>query len=380
MHAVVADGGELTVVRRLVNFVYGSWNVTWPQDFEPPKLDEGRVLGYAGALAEADPGLSARRFARADVDIVATDNQVEPPEPGSSNVEEIFDYTMRRASGEVFFEKDIPTKNLGRLTPHVDFELGDRIPVRLWGRVLPGQLVTAIKQTASPEDPCGWLVHIGGQVLGDESARVKQTKEFERQIAQERRDRLKQESLVGQRVTHVADQASAAQISADGAQAKAVSAQTMADAAKETADDALAKWRQQKDFIDALQSQQISELSAQQEAMRRWVELSRQSSETVDSWDPVKVGPTTVSYPSKNTFSVVVSRDRYLVGVSVLFIARVNALAPYSISKTGELYPGQTWSPSVGGFEAFNSVSIVVHPKIDFTAILADERRKRGLT
>ena len=192
MAALLADGGELTVVRRLVNFVYGYWDVTWPEDFEPPELEPGLRLGYVGRLGEADPGLSARRFVREDVQIVATDSQVDPPELGVSNVEEIFDTTVRRASGDVFFERDITGQGLGLLEPLVDFRMGSLVPVRLWGRVLEDQMVTAIDQVSSPAEPVGWRVHIGGQIRGDAVERARQNRELVRAIAQERRERAKE--------------------------------------------------------------------------------------------------------------------------------------------------------------------------------------------
>lgn len=377
--AVVADGGDLTVVRRVVAFVYGYWDVTWPEDFEGPKLEEGVRLGYAGRLAESDPGLSARRFSRVDAHIVAKNDKVSPPEAGASDVEEIFDTTIARASGDVFFEKDISTVGLGRLVPNEHFYIGSRIPVRLWGRVLLDQLVTAIDQVSTPEDPVGWRVHVGGQIIGDAVERVKRSNEVKRAIAQERRERLRD-------VDGVSSVASAASVAAKVADRKA-------ETADGKAEDALEKWRRQKDQLDKVQSDLIekntqwnriqdrglNELAAQQEAMKRYVDLSRPSSVTVSTWDPVWAGPVHVSYPSNNHIQLYLKDSPYTIGASILGIARVNALRGYSFSFTADMTAGQTFTPQVGGFEAFNQVSVTVHPIVNFAAILTEERRKRGL-
>lgn len=384
--ALIADGGELTVVRRLAFFVYGYWDVDWPDDFEPPKLEEGLRLGYVGRLNESDPGLSARRFIREDVSITATNDHAEPPELGASNVEEIFDTAVSKASGEVFFEKDITNAGLGRLRPLTDFFVGDRVPVFLWGRILTGQLITAIDCIGTATEPVGYRVHVGGQVLGDAVARARQKKDMQRDIDAERRARLRD-------VGGVSSAASAAKAAAKVADRKAEDADAKAETADSKAEDALAKWRQQKDELDQVQSELIrknaewnrlqdvglKELEAQQEAMKRHVELSKPGTVTADSWDPVWAGPVHVSYPSNNHVQLYLKESPYIIGASVLGIARVNALRGYSFSFTADMTAGQTFTPQVGGFEAFNQVSVTVHPIVNFAAILTEERRKRGL-
>ncbi|RLP16752.1 hypothetical protein [Corynebacterium diphtheriae] len=384
--ALIADGGELTVVRRLAFFVYGYWDVDWPDDFEPPKLEEGLRLGYVGRLNESDPGLSARRFIREDVSITATNDHAEPPELGTSNVEEIFDTAVSKASGEVFFEKDITNAGLGRLRPLADFFVGDRVPVFLWGRILAGQLITAIDCIGTATEPVGYRVHVGGQVLGDAVARARQKKDMQRDIAAERRARLRD-------VGGVSSVASAAKDAAKVADRKAEDADAKAETADSKAEDALEKWRRQKDELDQVQSELIrknaewnrlqdvglKELEAQQEAMKRYVELSKPGTVTADSWEPVWAGPVQVSYPSRNRIQLYLNPSSYTVGASVLGVARVSALSGYSFSFTADIRAGETVTPSVGSFEAFQQVSVTVHPIVDFASVLKEERGKRGL-
>lgn len=433
--ALIADGGELTVVRRLAFFVYGYWDVKWPSDFKPPELEEGLRLGYVGRLSEFDPGLSARRFIREDVSIVAIDDQVNPPEPGTSNVEEIFDTAVAKASGEVFFEKDITNAGLGRLRPLADFFVGDRVPVFLWGRILAGQLVTAIDCVGTAAEPIGYRVHVGGQVLGDAVARARQKKDMQRDIAAERRERLRESGETAAEVARVSRQAASAVKTADGAvrtagealstaqgamhdsevanqaarsaiqtakqadlkseegKQQAIAANTTANEAQQTSIEALQKASRANEQAAAtnreliaknaewnkLQDRGLNELAAQQEAMKRYIDLSRPSSVTVSTWDPVWAGPVHVSYPSNNHIQLYLKESAYVIGASILGIARVNALRGYSFSFTADMTSGQTYTPQVGGFEAFNQVSVTVHPIVNFAAILAEERRKRGL-
>lgn len=128
-----------------------------------------------------------------------------------------------------------------------------------------------------------------------------------------------------------------------------------------------------------LQDVGLKELESQQAAMKRFVELSKPGMVTADSWTPVQAGPVQVSYPSRNRIQFYLSPSNVIVGASVLGVARVKALSGYSSSFTVEINAGETVTPGVGGFEAFQKVSVTVHPIVDFAAILTEERRKRGL-
>lgn len=128
-----------------------------------------------------------------------------------------------------------------------------------------------------------------------------------------------------------------------------------------------------------IQDRGLKELEAQQEAMKRYVDLSKPASVTADSWDPVWAGDVKVSYPARNQVQLYLKNSSYVSGASVLGIARVNAISSYSYSFAVDMKAGQTVTPKVGDFESFNQMSVTVHPIVDFAAILAEERRKRGL-
>lgn len=187
MPPVVVDEGDVTVLRRMAAYTWGRYAVTWPEGFEPPELAPDRELGFVAKLPTPEGGRFSRRFVRADAQVDAAN--------GYSNVESILDEAEQRTGGDVFFERDITTAGLGRLVPRVHFDIGDIIPVRIWGRVihLP---VTSIDEVSEVGDRAGWRVHVGGQLISDRDALEADTSDLERVIAQERRERVDGDAAV----------------------------------------------------------------------------------------------------------------------------------------------------------------------------------------
>lgn len=174
---LVADGGNIRLVRRVAAYAYGSREVTWPEGAEDPQgeLPDGREFGWVAQLAGPRPGLSGRRFVRADAVIDAVE--------GVSNTEQLLDDAAERTGGDVHFETLISGRGLAGQVPGVDFALGDRVPARFWGRVLPGQLVTEV---GWEED--GPYAKLGGQMLRDLDALARTRAELTRTIRKEREE------------------------------------------------------------------------------------------------------------------------------------------------------------------------------------------------
>lgn len=178
--ALVVERGVIRLVRKMAAFAYGRREVTWPEDYEGPEkqLPDDRTFGYVAALpGDGRPlGLSERRFVRADVQIDAVDKW--------SNVERVLDDAAARTGGEVFVESLIEGRSLGNQVPGRDFKVGDRVPARVAGRVLPGQLVTGVEwRDGKP------AVKLGGQEWQNAQARQDRNDGVLRQIANERRQR-----------------------------------------------------------------------------------------------------------------------------------------------------------------------------------------------
>lgn len=174
---LVADGGNIRLVRRVAAYAYGSREVTWPEGAEDPQgeLPDGREFGWVAQLAGPRPGLSGRRFVRADAVIDAVE--------GVSNMEQLLDDAAERTGGDVHFETLITGRGLAGQVPGVDFALGDRVPARFWGRILPGQLVTEV---GWEED--GPYAKLGGQMLRDLDALARTRAELTRTIRKEREE------------------------------------------------------------------------------------------------------------------------------------------------------------------------------------------------
>ncbi|MDV2420229.1 hypothetical protein RAE03_10685 [Corynebacterium tuberculostearicum] len=195
MHPLIADGGEMTVLRDLAAFSYGRWSVDWPEsvpDEQRPELPDDRDFGYASKLKQ-DPGRFGRRFVRADVTIKAQDfDDAGKPIPfsGESDVEETLDDAAKRTDGDVFFEREITRAGLGALVPRVDFDVDSVVPVLIWGKTIPSP-VTSIEDVVEQGAVVDYRVHVGGQLLQDDAARERANREVERTIAQERRERVK---------------------------------------------------------------------------------------------------------------------------------------------------------------------------------------------
>lgn len=377
-----ADGGEITVGRQIGSFVWGRWDVTLPSDvslkdqpdtrmaegflYKPEDLPKGR-FDLRGVRADSSQTMVAKKSGEIDYSL------------STSDTEQVLDAAEKRIEGNLFFEKDITTDGLGIYEPGVDFHEDDLVDVMLWGKRLPDLPVTAIDITSERGSAEKWRVHVGGQPIADAAALRSSREKIFAQIAAERREAASKLGAVSRQ--------------AASAGKAAAQADNKAAAAQETADDALAKWRQQKDQLDKVQSDLIAknaqwnriqdrglnELAAQQEAMKRYVDLSKPASVTASTWDPVWAGPVQVSYPSRNQVELYLKHSPYIIGASVLGIARFNALSGYSFSFTADMTAGQTFTPQVGGFESFNQVSVTVHPIVNFAAILSEERRKRGL-
>ncbi|WP_241800444.1 hypothetical protein [Corynebacterium diphtheriae] len=355
---------SMTIPRRQACMVYGKLNVTLKKGDVQEERDKRVTDGYVHIPEDMPQGRFDFGFTREDADVnIGT---------GQSTYELALDTAARRITGQVLFEQDIIAPGFGDWRPLI-FSCGDLVGVRIWGKELVLPVTSITRETT------GWRAHVGGQLINDRRKIISENRKILADIESERRERMNE-------IGAISSVASAASVAAKDADAKA-------ETADGKAEDALEKWRRQKDQLDKVQSDLIekntqwnriqdrglNELAAQQEAMKRYVDLSRPSSVTVSTWDPVWAGPVQVSYPSRNQVELYLKDSPYIIGASVLGIARVNALSGYSFSFTADMTAGQTFTPQVGGFEAFNQVSVTVHPIVNFAAILSEERRKRGL-
>lgn len=180
---LLAPGGvEMRVVSQVAAFTWGSWQVTWPEGYEPPDPPaEDRELGWIADIGGDEVEPFGRCFVRADAQIDAT--------LGRSNVEDVLDAAKYRTSGEVFLETEIPFENLAGQLPYRDFNVNSFVPVRVGGRILEDQLVTKVAESEDEQGKRTATVYLGGQKFQDREALRTANREIDRVIAQERLER-----------------------------------------------------------------------------------------------------------------------------------------------------------------------------------------------
>lgn len=200
MHPIVADGGELTVLRSLAAYSYGRWSVEW-QDSVPeeirPSLPDERDFGYTSRLQD-EPGRMGRRFVQSDISIQAAEYDSDGeriPDTGASDAEQVLDAAASRTSGDVFFGREFTREHLGGLVPWVDFQVGDLVPVLHWGKTI-SSVVTSIEAVTDHGAIVDWRVRVGDTLLRDDEARESSLRQLERDMAQEVRERKADTSSV----------------------------------------------------------------------------------------------------------------------------------------------------------------------------------------
>ncbi|TKW76460.1 MAG: hypothetical protein DI543_20820, partial [Bradyrhizobium icense] len=189
LHPLIADGGEVTILRSLAAYAFGVWNVTWPDSIpedERPSVGDDRKFGYFADFDRA-PGRMGRRFVKNDVSITAREfsGTVPIPDTGYSNVEEVLDSAINRTAGEAVLEREIDNAGLGGLEPYIDFDVGDIVGISYWNKIfhLP---VTEISLESAVGAARRYRVRVGNSLIFDEAARNRDNRELERMIADER--------------------------------------------------------------------------------------------------------------------------------------------------------------------------------------------------
>lgn len=234
MYPIVADGGEMTVLRSLASDVYGKYDVSWPDNVPEeirPKLPDDRAFGYASRLGE-DRGRMGRRFIRTDIAVQAAEYGPNGmlPYTGYSDVEATLEAAAKKTNGDVFFGREFTREHLGSLEPWVDFKVGDTIPVEIWGKLLE-LTVVSIEAVTDHGAVIDWRVRAGDTLLKDDEARERTLRDLERDMAQEIRERQGD-------VAKVRQTANAAKSTADDAKRESGEAKQTAGEAKEAASNA----------------------------------------------------------------------------------------------------------------------------------------------
>ena len=188
----VADQATVTVLKPVASSAFGSYKLSVPEDVDINDVHEfaapGNELGYVASLAPKGVrvGGFARRFVRADVSVTAADT-TDPDWVPSSDVDKVLTEAAARVEGDFFLESDITKAGLGPWIPFTHFEQGDLATVEIWGRRVPLP-VTRIEPKVTDHDENDWAVHVGGQVLTDDEARLAENETLRQAAVQSRRE------------------------------------------------------------------------------------------------------------------------------------------------------------------------------------------------
>lgn len=186
-----ADNGDLTVGRGTGAFVWGSWDVEYPEGAVNEVNEAISTFQGDGYVYVPDNMESLDRFdllgKRADSvqKIVINDNTGEPDfNAGESTTEEAIDESERELQGDFFFQDSIPTSGLGlHQKPGRDFQVGDTVSVMLWGKVLkvPVRSISVVDQG----DGELWQIDVGSQPIMDKASLADQNRDTTAQITKD---------------------------------------------------------------------------------------------------------------------------------------------------------------------------------------------------
>lgn len=224
----IAEAPTVTILRSLASSAYGSYTLNLPDGIDLEDVTDldapGNTLGYVASLQRGKRvGGLARSFIRADVTVTAADAS-DPDVTPESDVHDVLDEARSRVSSDFFLESDITKAGMGAWIPYVDFNVGDRANISVLDHVvnLP---ITRIESQVTDHSDTDFLVHVGGQLVSDEQARMAENMSLEKKFLQDRRELAGIEAATKQ-----------AQKTADSAQSTANTAESIADSARSDLD------------------------------------------------------------------------------------------------------------------------------------------------
>lgn len=220
---LAATGGELTVTRTTATYTYGKFEVKLPEGQEKHTADNRIVDGYI-----YDPRRRGVLRGKFDIGFVRADVTIDL-DAGTTDLESVVDAAQKRTTGDTFFEQDITGVGLGLTRPEIDFNVGDVVPVQIWGKQLELP-VTSIDWITDDENRAGYKVHVGGQLISDAEALRAHNDPIRNAVLSEKRQRLRElKSITGEVDKAVKDSAAALEL---GKSAVATASQKKDEVAK----------------------------------------------------------------------------------------------------------------------------------------------------
>ena len=277
--AVDLGAGSLAVVYRTASYVWGRYTATYPDDHDTEnlELEDNREYGYVAKLTTTEPERFGRTFTRADVHADAV-LQV-------SDVERKIDEAAVVTDGDTVVRREIGEDGLNGLVPYVDFNIGDIIPCRSWGKVLYLPVISITVQS-SPGGVLEYRVMVGSRLVSDRAELEQVTAEIDQRVAKDKeelRKRIERERAqrirADKRETRLREHAlSEAHARAEQAERRAVEE---ADSAKEHARGLVdAESAARSSAVESVRREAAEDLAAETSAWQRALELEERARES----------------------------------------------------------------------------------------------------
>lgn len=277
--AVDLGAGSLAVVYRTASYVWGRYTATYPDDHDTEnlELEDNREYGYVAKLTDAEPERFGRTFTRADVHADAV-LQV-------SDVERKIDEAAVVTDGDTVVRREIGEDGLNGLVPYVDFNIGDIIPCRSWGKLLYLPVISITVQS-SPGGVLEYRVMVGSRLVSDRAELEQVTAEIDQRVAKDKeelRKRIERERAqrirADKRETRLREHAlSEAHARAEQAERRAVEE---AGAAKEHAQGLVdAESAARSSAVESVRREAAEDLAAETSAWQRALELEERARES----------------------------------------------------------------------------------------------------
>ncbi|HCG2974038.1 TPA: hypothetical protein NJV08_002224 [Corynebacterium striatum] len=401
----VADSASVTVLHSVASSAFGKYSLTVPDGVDIEDVytlsAPGNELGYVAQLAPEGRrvGGFARRFVRADVSVRSIGESNDDTWTAASDVDTTLKEAASRVQGDFFLESDISLAGLGPWVPFEHFDVGDIADVEIWGRVVPLP-VTRIEPIVSDHSIVDWRIHVGGQLVSDDEARLAENDVVRRAVVDSRRDLAgvaEAASKAVETASSAVSKADAAQGTADSAVGDAAALREVLSGAGATADDVrsqlvelnrkiqergesqdslplipayiaanTARWRVQ-DELDALQDEQIALTRRLAEANRKALEIQAEMNAVFARRRPQvlsfsKNGAGNDLVTVKTGGNLTVTAKGSWTGV-IAVSARVDALSAYAINDAVEVTSWQrSWEWKVGTFESSGGGYVIIMP------------------
>ncbi|WP_144737414.1 hypothetical protein [Corynebacterium propinquum] len=179
--AVDLGAGSLAVVYRTASYVWGRYTATYPEDHDTEhlELEDNREYGYVAKLTATEPERFGRTFTRADVHADAVLKV--------SDVERKIDEAAVVTDGDTVVRREIGEDGLNGLVPYVDFNIGDIIPCRSWGKVLYLPVISITVQSG-PGGALEYRVMVGSRLVSDRAELEQVTAEIDQRVAKDKEE------------------------------------------------------------------------------------------------------------------------------------------------------------------------------------------------